>query len=131
MAEVRSLKSGVRKAKISLEDEDKYRSIKDFRTWAGTVLTAIELAQLGQFDSAKQAQQNIVQAIKNVAKQLVNRPATCRKYYVHPAILQAYQNEVLLDLVSEITKTKSPNDELNYPEKVVLKIIKEALPVVE
>ncbi len=87
MAEVRSLKSGVRKAKISLEDEDKYRSIKDFRTWAGTVLTAIELAQLGQFDSAKQAQQNIVQAIKNVAKQLVNRPATCRKYYVHPAIL--------------------------------------------
>ena len=102
---------------------------KDFRTWAGTLLAAIELEQLGKFDSAKQAQKNIVRAIKNVAKQLGNRPATCRKYYVHPAILEAYQNGVLLDLVSQMAGTKAKNDELNYTEKVVLKIIKEALPI--
>lgn len=28
--------------------------------------------------------------MKSVAKQLGNRPATCRKYYIHPAILESY-----------------------------------------
>ena len=29
-------------------------------------------------------------AIKSVAQRLGNRPATCRKYYIHPAIIDAY-----------------------------------------
>ncbi len=32
----------------------------------------------------------VVNAVKTVAAQLGNRPATCRKYYIHPAILDAY-----------------------------------------
>ena len=47
---------------------------KDFRTWAGTLLTAMELRELGEFESQKQAQKNVVQAIKNTAKHLGNRP---------------------------------------------------------
>jgi len=31
-----------------------------------------------------------------VAAKLGNRPATCRKYYVHPVILDAYMNGRLL-----------------------------------
>lgn len=97
---------------------------KDFRTWAGTLLAAIELEELGEFDSAKQAKQNVSQAVKKVAQQLGNRPATCRKYYIHPAIIEAYQEGILRKLMSQTSISKSANNELNPEEKVVLKIIK-------
>ena len=102
---------------------------KDFRTWYGTLLAAIELDNLGEFDSQKQAQRNVTQAIKNVARQLGNRPATCRKYYVHPAIIEAYQNGLLLSLMSQTAEQESAVDELNPEENVVLEIIQQAVPL--
>ena len=36
------------------------------------------------------------QAVKEVASKLGNRAAACRKYYVHPAILEAYSEGRLL-----------------------------------
>jgi DNA topoisomerase-1 len=68
---------------------------KDFRTWAGSVLAASQLVEIGAFTSQTVAKKNITQAIKVVATHLGNRPATCRKYYVHPAIVDAYLNESL------------------------------------
>ena len=65
-------------------------SAKDFRTWAGTVLAARELHAAGPAESATGIKRNIVAATKGVARQLGNRPATCRKYYIHPAVLDAY-----------------------------------------
>ena len=102
---------------------------KDFRTWAGTLLAAIELKELGEFEDEKQAQKNVVAAIKNVAQQLGNRPATCRKYYVHPAIIEAYENEVLLDLMSQQSQLQPISDKLNPEEIAILNIIKQSLPV--
>jgi len=63
---------------------------KDFRTWAGTMLAAKALRELGPASSDKQAKSNIVRAIDEVAKRLGNTRAVCRKYYVHPALLDAY-----------------------------------------
>ena len=102
---------------------------KDFRTWYGTLLAAIELDNLGEFESEKQAKKNITQAIKNVARQLGNRPATCRKYYVHPAILEAYQDGSLLPLMMETTATESASDKLTPEEEVVLQIIQQEIPL--
>lgn len=68
---------------------------KDFRTWAGTVLAATRLVEIGVCHSATAAKKNIAQAIKTVALHLGNRPATCRKYYVHPAVLDAYVDQTL------------------------------------
>src|SRR5207237_4178768 len=50
-------------------------SAKDFRTWAGTVLTAIGLNAQEKFETQKQAKSNINTAIKAVAKILGNTPA--------------------------------------------------------
>jgi len=69
---------------------------KDFRTWAGTVECAMALAEIGSFSSETEAKKNIVAAIKTTAERLGNRPATCRNYYVHPAILDAYADGTLL-----------------------------------
>jgi DNA topoisomerase-1 len=63
---------------------------KDFRTWAGTLLAARELYSAGPCRNAHAAKRTIVGAIKRVAQRLGNRPATCRKYYVHPAVIDAY-----------------------------------------
>src|SRR5262249_14532697 len=63
---------------------------KDFRTWAGTVLAAMALAELEAFDSETQAKRNVVPAIERVAARLGNTPAVCRKCYVHPDIIGAY-----------------------------------------
>ncbi|MDQ2695035.1 MAG: DNA topoisomerase IB [Pseudomonadota bacterium] len=63
---------------------------KDFRTWAGTVLAAWTLRELGAFDNPRQAQGNVVQAIRQVAKRLGNTPAICRRCYVHPLVIDAY-----------------------------------------
>ena len=102
---------------------------KDFRTWFGTLQGAIELNNLGGFDTKKQAAKNITQAIKNVAKKLGNRPATCRKYYVHPAIIKAYEDASLLQLMSQTTESQGDIDGLNPEEIVIMQIIKQTLPL--
>jgi DNA topoisomerase-1 len=65
-------------------------SAKDFRTWGGTMHAAIALRAMGPAASRREADRNIVRAIDVVAERLGNTRAVCRKYYVHPAILEAY-----------------------------------------
>ncbi len=63
---------------------------KDFRTWAGTMLAARELRAIGPAPSQRQAKQNILRAADIVAERLGNTRAVCRKYYIHPALQEAY-----------------------------------------
>jgi DNA topoisomerase-1 len=75
-------------------------SAKDFRTWAGTLLTAGTLSAMDPFASATEAKQNTQKAIKEVACLLGNTPAVCRKCYVHPAILDAYLAQSLQEVTA-------------------------------
>jgi DNA topoisomerase-1 len=63
---------------------------KAFRTWGGTMLAAVELRGMGPPSSRREADRNILRAIDAVAERLGNTRAVCRKYYVHPALLNAY-----------------------------------------
>ena len=63
---------------------------KDFRTWGGTMHAALALRAMGPAASRREADRNIVRAIDIVAERLGNTRAVCRKYYVHPTILEAY-----------------------------------------
>lgn len=63
---------------------------KEFRTWAGSVLCAAELAGCAPPASAAAAKRTIKDVIARVAERLGNTVAICRKCYVHPAILDAY-----------------------------------------
>lgn len=69
---------------------------KDFRTWAGTTLAAAALRELGGFTSEKQAKAKIVAAIDQISQRLGNTRAVCRKYYVHPMILEAYMEGITI-----------------------------------
>jgi DNA topoisomerase-1 len=63
---------------------------KDFRTWAGTMFAAAELRALGPAANEKEAKANIVRAVDQVARRLGNTRAVCRKYYIHPVVLDSY-----------------------------------------
>ena len=63
---------------------------KDFRTWGGTMLAALELRAMGPASSRREADRNILRALDAVAERLGNTRTVCRKYYVHPGLLQAY-----------------------------------------
>jgi DNA topoisomerase I len=61
---------------------------KDFRTWAGTVLAAQAFHKLGD----QRTKNHLAQAIAEVARQLGNTKAVCRKCYIHPAVIDAYHD---------------------------------------
>jgi DNA topoisomerase-1 len=80
---------------------------KDFRTWAGSLLAANELCAIGASQNEQEGKRAIVNAVKSVARQLGNRPATCRKYYIHPAILDAYSDGSLFSVMEQGTQQQT------------------------
>jgi DNA topoisomerase-1 len=72
-------------------------SAKDFRTWGGTLLAAIELAEIGPAEDERQARKNLVRAVKRVAERLGNTPTVCRGCYIHPKVLDSYLRGTTLE----------------------------------
>ncbi|MBI1848884.1 MAG: DNA topoisomerase IB [Planctomycetes bacterium] len=74
---------------------------KDFRTWGGTVMAARMFAELGPATSKSDAKRKVVACIKRVAENLGNTTTVCRRYYVHPAIVEAYEGGSLLKVLEQ------------------------------
>ncbi len=74
---------------------------KDFRTWAGTVLAVRELSAAGPVSSPRAIKRSVVGAVKRVAQHLGNRAATCRKYYIHPAVIEAFSEGSLFPVLEQ------------------------------
>jgi DNA topoisomerase I len=96
---------------------------KDFRTWAGTLLAAMALGAQGVFETKKQAKANVKAAICAVAELLGNTPAICRKCYVHPVIVEAYESGQQIAGLSERTKT-AQGINLREAERAILKFLR-------
>ena len=104
-------------------------SAKDFRTWAGTALTAIALNAQEKFETQKQANANIKSAISAVAEILRNTPAICRKCYVHPAVLENYLDQKSIDGLKRTSEAELEKDDIDLRanEKAVLKFLEARL----
>lgn len=63
---------------------------KDFRTWRGTVLAAYLLSEAEPAETKRGANKPVVEALREIAGALANTPAVCRKYYVHPGVVELY-----------------------------------------
>jgi len=71
---------------------------KDFRTWAGTVRAAIALRDAGPTPDSRDADRNVRRAVEKVSEHLGNTSAVCRKYYIHPQVIERYlRGEVIPD----------------------------------
>jgi DNA topoisomerase-1 len=100
---------------------------KDFRTWHGTVQAAQELGACGAASTQTEVKRNVVAATKAVAGKLGNRPATCRKHYIHPAVLELYEAGGL-DRYMSLKPSGQKLRGLDGSEKCVLKMLQSYLP---
>ncbi|MCD6040920.1 MAG: topoisomerase [Burkholderiales bacterium] len=109
---------------------DRDVTAKDFRTWGGTMLAAVELRRLGPAASRREADRNIIAAVDAVAERLGNTRAVCRKYYVHPALLQAYLLGKTVPnppALTRRTRRKQPGGALRRDEVLVLQFLQEVI----
>ncbi len=83
---------------------------KDFRTWCGTLEAFDHLADLVTAGDIADPDKRIVTALDMVAKKLGNTRAVCKKYYVHPQLLNAYKEGTLdkyLEKLNNLKKEKT------------------------
>ena len=91
---------------------------KDFRTWTGTVLAALALAEFERCDNQAAAKKNVRAAIERVSARLGNTPAVCRKCYVHPEVLDSYlADELVLGIQEEVSQELHDPDTALHPEE--------------
>lgn len=67
-------------------------SAKDFRTWSASTLALALLSAEPVSTSATQGKRVVNAVLDQVAERLGNTRAVCRKSYVHPAIIAAYED---------------------------------------
>jgi len=72
-------------------------SAKDFRTWGGTLLAAIELARHGPPETPTEAKRRIAAVMRHVGEKLGNTPAVARSSYVSPAVVEQYLDGRTID----------------------------------
>ncbi len=96
---------------------------KDFRTWAGTLQAVEALEAIGTSASEREAKSAILKAIDQVAEQLNNTRAVCRKYYVHPVVLESYQAGTLHAALRNGTGPKA-DPALSPEEQAVVRLLR-------
>ncbi|GEN76394.1 DNA topoisomerase IB [Chryseobacterium hagamense] len=98
---------------------------KDFRTWSGTVSALIAFKEIGYAETHTEYKKKVKEALEMVASHLGNTSTVCRKYYVHPLVINLYENNTIKKYLDELEQIEE-NDgkaDLTHEEKLVLKIL--------
>ncbi len=83
---------------------------KDFRTWGGTTLALMVLTDLDPAENQQALKQNLSGMVKAVSGQLGNTTTVCRKYYIHPRVLEAYSAGKLTPLAGAVPPGLRPEE---------------------
>lgn len=105
-------------------------SVKDFRTWAGTIIAATALDEIGAVEKKEQKQmdKNIRQAVILVSEKLGNTPAIARSSYIDPRIIEEYTDGRTLNyFLKEINRLLKRNENLSAGEIGVLCMLRSRL----
>ena len=70
---------------------------KDFRTWGGTLIAAVALAERELPDTETEAKRVVAAVMRKVGERLGNTPAVARSSYVSPAVVEQYLDGRTLD----------------------------------
>lgn len=100
-------------------------SAKDFRTWAGTLLAAVALDELGLSEDPKAADKKIRQAVEKVATKLGNTPSVARSSYIDPRVIAHYlDGRTTSYFQKQIQRELAKARELSVEELGVLYLLK-------
>lgn len=101
-------------------------SAKDFRTWAGTLISSMALGFLGQAPTKAERKRRIRKAIQSTAEMLGNTPAVCRSSYICPRILKDYEEGLEFESMRK-KGTPIPKMGLSVEEKALLRFLRETI----
>lgn len=105
-------------------------SAKDFRTWAGTMIAAIALDELGIVDKKDHTllDKNIKEAVNRVSERLGNTPSVARSSYIDPRIIEDYtKGRTLKYFETEINTLIKEAENLSKEEVGVLCMLRNRL----
>jgi DNA topoisomerase-1 len=99
---------------------------KDFRTWGGTLLAAIGLAERGATETEAQAKKVVTAVCRVVAEKLGNTPAVCRASYISPAVIDQYlEGRTIDDFRPRHLRVVSARDtDLDPEEQALLSLLR-------
>ena len=105
------------------------RSTADFRTWAGTLIAAVKLAELGATENLKKAEKNVLEAVDDVAKRLGNTRDIARASYISPRVIDHYMEGSVVEHHAEQLEEiiAATQEDLTEAEKALLKLLKKEL----
>jgi DNA topoisomerase-1 len=99
-------------------------SCKDFRTWAGCVTALKIMTETDDFDCNADCKKNIVSIIDGVAERLGNTRTVCKKYYIHPTLLESYEQKKLHPTIEKLKKDAASESFNQQAEKALLAFLK-------
>ncbi|GGH64704.1 DNA topoisomerase-1 [Filimonas zeae] len=99
---------------------------KDFRTWAGSLLALHTLCAAGEALTETEGKRAVNTMLDEVSKKLGNTRTVCKKYYVHPGLIQLYQDKKLQRYLKELDDLEEPDETagLTGEEEVLMKVLK-------
>jgi DNA topoisomerase I len=99
---------------------------KDFRTWAGTVLAVTALRECPRCTSKTQTKRSMLKSVEAVAGLLGNTKTVCRKSYIHPRILECYENGTFAQAIARYQSARHRTPAGLRPEETLtLALLKE------
>ena len=103
---------------------------KDFRIWSGTVNALIAFKEIEGQEIEGNQKSKIKRAIDLVACELGNTSTVCRKYYIHPLIINLYENDTIKKYLRELDEIEVNDGKsgLTKEEQIVMKILKTEKP---
>ena len=100
-------------------------SAKDFRTWAGTLYALEAFRQFGCCDTVTETKKKIIEALDIAAGRLGNTRTVCKKYYVHPVVIDHYSNKEIEKYIVKASKLKVENG-MSPEEQILMHMLEEA-----
>lgn len=99
---------------------------KDFRTWAGTLNALKIFKELGQAETQTEIKKKVVEALEFVSKKLGNTRTVCKKYYVHPLIIELFEKQSLSAYLNDLDRIEKDDNLTGWTsnEIILMKILR-------
>lgn len=98
-------------------------SAKDFRTWGATKTFFETVYDLGYTSNQKENRSNIIKAFDQAASALHNTRAVCKKYYVHPQVVDAYETGTIIQDFKKLDAYTKERPYFSPTEAILLQMI--------
>ena len=99
---------------------------KEFRTWAGSLHMLHALKSFEKAEKEHGRKSTIVAALDMVSKKLGNTRTVCKKYYVHPGIIELYNTDKIDDYLAQLNDVEESDGKSGFAhnEKILMSVLK-------